>query len=166
VEVIVARRVHVDAVTASIVLEAHVHRLVQVTHPVAQRLEKPEPLLGVFEEAEVAHVVDGRSDDALVRRRARSVAESQTVPGQVHEVLAGANARMVGPAACLGEDPELAVQRHELDHRGASRRCQLLERDLTDDLMPEVAPRECPCRVEAGGCRHNERNERKHVTIR
>src|SRR6266436_758102 len=67
-------------------------------------------------------------------------------PGYVDEVLLGSLARVVRPRAGIREGIKRLIQRDQPDNLGVRLGVELLESDLADDLVTEIAP--CP----GGGC--------------
>jgi hypothetical protein len=130
-----------DGGAVSVVLERHMERLVGISHPMAEVFQRREPVhprsTDLREDRKIR--IDRRYH-AFVIQGIRVVPHLCGRVRQVDEVLAGALARVVKPREGLREQLEVGITLEELDHPCTRLRIELLERDLTNDLMLGVTP--------------------------
>jgi hypothetical protein len=160
-EVVSAWSLFNNGVASAVVCERHMERLVDIAHPMAEEFQRREPVhrrrAGLRQDRTIR--LD-RRDHASVIQRTRIVPDQRGCARQVDEMLAGALAVAIGPGAGLREQREVGIMLEELFHLGTRLGVELLECDLTNDLMPGVTPRihvsgtEEPEEDDQAGCRH------------
>jgi hypothetical protein len=160
IEVVSAWTLFNNGVASAVVFERHMERLVDIAHPMAEEFQRRKPVhlrrAGLRQDRPIR--LD-RRDHASVIQRTRIVPNQRGSAQQVDEMLTG---------VLRGRSGQVQAFENSVKSGSCWRSCftwarawgvELLERNLTNDLMPGVTPRvhvsgtEEPKKDDHAGCR-------------
>jgi len=115
-----------------------------VTHPVSEALEKPQPILRIRADSEVPGIIEyGACHTAIGSRTEPLRVDGIRLPRNIYEVLGWPNGRKeVWPDATRGEATKFRVERDQRVDLLPGGRLEFQISDLAHDSMARIAPGE------------------------
>lgn len=104
-----------DEVSAAVIVERDVERLVNVAHPMTKALEETELVAHVETEGKIARVVQNGGDDATIGKRARMANIDALCRARKVDIMLGRplTRKNVGPRTSVGERAKLGINRNQ-----------------------------------------------------